>query len=163
MRPDVRELREATAGDAGAVAELWTTAYVSEGEGGRTEPYREADFFETAGRGRVLISSRGGEVVGVAALLGPGAPGKAVARDGEAELCRLVVAAGARRQGIARMLVERCEELAREAGWKTIALWSRRYQIAAHGLYESLGYRRVPERDSVDASGHRRLVFRLEL
>ena len=48
-------------------------------------------------------------------------------------------------------------------GWQAIALWSRRYQTAAHRLYESLGYRRISERDSVDASGHERLVFRLEL
>jgi ribosomal protein S18 acetylase RimI-like enzyme len=157
------ELREAQTGDATAIAELWTTAYVSEGEGGRTEPYSEADFVETAGRGRLFVISRGEGLVGVAALVAPNAPDRAVARDGEAELCRLVVAAGARRQGVGRALAERCEELAREAGWQAIALWSRRYQTAAHRLYGSLGYRRISERDSVDASGHERLVFRLEL
>lgn len=157
------ELREAGTGDAGAIVDLWTTAYVDEGEGGRTEPYAEADFFETAGRGRVLVAVSDGETVGVVALLAPGAPGRAVAEDGEAELCRLVVAAGARRHGTGRALAERCEQLAREADSEAIALWSRRYQEAAHRLYESLGYRRVPERDSVDASGHERLVFRLAL
>lgn len=39
----------------------------------------------------------------------------------------------------------------------------RRYQEAAHRLYESAGYRRLPERDTVDESGHERLVFRLAL
>jgi hypothetical protein len=43
-----------------------------------------------------------------------------------------------------------------------LALWSRPYQRQAHRLYESLGYRRVPGRDSRDAEG-RRLVFLLEL
>ncbi len=71
--------------------------------------------------------------------------------------------ARARRGGVGRTLAERCEVLAREAGWSAIALWSRRYQTAAHRVYESLGYRRVPERDSIDASGHERLVFRLGL
>lgn len=157
------ELRDAVPGDAAAIVDLWTTAYVDEGEGGRTEPYAEADFFETAGRGRVLVAERDGAVVGVVALLAPGAPGRAVAEGGEAELCRLVVAAGVRRSGIGRTLTERCEQLAREAGREAIALWSRPYQRAAHRLYESLGWRRAPERDSVDASGHERLVFRLEL
>jgi ribosomal protein S18 acetylase RimI-like enzyme len=157
------ELREAKGADAGAIAELWTVAYVSEGEGGRTEPYAKADFFETADRGRILVASRGQHVVGVVALLAPGAPGRAVARDGEAELCRLVVAAEARRRGTGRALTAWCEQLVREAGWGAIALWSRPYQVAAHRLYESLGYRRAPERDSVDASGHGLLVFRLEL
>lgn len=157
------ELREAKADDARVVAELWTSAYVSEGEGGRTEPYSEADFFETAGRGRALVAARGTEVAGVVALLAPGAPGRAVSQEGEAELCRLAVAAPERRSYIGRALAGRCEQLAREADWKAIALWSRRYQEAAHRLYESLGYSRVPERDSTDASGHERLVFRLEL
>ena len=44
-----------------------------------------------------------------------------------------------------------------------MALWSRPYQQAAHRLYESLGYRRAPERDRIDDSGHARLVFRLAL
>lgn len=43
-----------------------------------------------------------------------------------------------------------------------MALWSRPYQVEAHALYESLGYRRVPERDGSDRGG-RRWVFRLEL
>jgi len=157
------DLREATASDAGVIAELWTLAYVNEGEGGRREPYTDADFFGTARRGRILVASRGGDTVGVVALLPPDSPTRAIARDDEAELCRLVVAATARRQGIGRMLAARCEELAREAGCSAVALWSRRYQRAAHRLYESLGYRRASERDSVDASGHERLVFRLDL
>jgi GNAT superfamily N-acetyltransferase len=78
-------------------------------------------------------------------------------------LSRLVVAASARRLGIGQILVGHCHEVARAAGWHAIALWSRRYQTAAHHLYESLGYRRVPHRDETDASGHERLVFRLPL
>jgi hypothetical protein len=35
--------------------------------------------------------------------------------------------------------------------------------VEAHRLYESLGYGRVPERDSVDETGFERLVFRLAL
>lgn len=157
------KLREATPGDAAAIVDLWTTVYVDEGEGGRVEPYVEEDFFEVAGRGWVLVAERDGETVGVVALLAPGAPGRAVAEGGEAELCRLVVAAGARRHGTGRALAQSCERLAREAGADAIALWSRSYQRAAHRLYESLGYNRLPERDRVDASGHERLVFRLDL
>ena len=156
-------VREANEGDAGAIAQLWTEAYVSEGEGGRMAPYSEAEFFETADRGQVFVAEQRGTVVGVVALSAPGAPGRAVAQTGEAELSRLVVAASARRLGIGQALVAHCHELARAAGWSAIALWSRRYQRAAHRLYESLGYRRVPERDQTDESGHERLVFRLPL
>jgi GNAT superfamily N-acetyltransferase len=156
-------IREATAEDASAAAALWTQVYVTEGEGGRTKPYAEADFFDAAERGEVFVAEWDGEIAGVVALLPPGAPGRAVAVDGEAELVRLAVAPGARRAGIGGALVECCGQHAREAGWEAIALWSRRYQEAAHRLYETRGYRRVPMRDSVDRTGHERLVFRLAL
>jgi ribosomal protein S18 acetylase RimI-like enzyme len=156
-------IRRANEQDAPTVTDLWTTAYIVEGEGGRTVPYSEADFFETVRRGQVLVAERGEAVVGVVALAAPGAPEPAVARADEAELSRLVVSASARNLGIGRALVIHCEELARGGGWSAIALWSRPYQTAAHRLYESLGYRRVAERDETDGSGHERLVFRLDL
>lgn len=156
-------IREANEQDAGAVTDLWTEAYVSEGEGGRAAPYSEADFVETFRRGRVFVAERDGAVVGVVALIAPGTPGRAVAQDGEAELSRLVASASVRRLGIGEGLVNHCRDQATAAGWSAIALWSRRYQTAAHHLYESLGYERVPERDRSDESGHERLVFRLAL
>jgi ribosomal protein S18 acetylase RimI-like enzyme len=87
----------------------------------------------------------------------------AIALEDEAELARLVVSSASRRQGIGRALADRCAELARSEGWPAISLWSRPYQRAGHHLYESLGYRRQPERDSTDETGFDRLVFRLEL
>jgi ribosomal protein S18 acetylase RimI-like enzyme len=156
-------MREASERDAAAIAGLWTAAYVDEGEGGRALPYSEADYLETARRGRVFVAERDGAVVGVVALSPPGAPGQAVAQTGEAELSRLAVSTPARQLGIGRALVGHCHELARASDWSAIALWSRRYQTAAHRLYESLGYRHLPERDRVDDSGHERLVFRLML
>jgi ribosomal protein S18 acetylase RimI-like enzyme len=101
--------------------------------------------------------------VGAVVLFAPGAPGRDVAEEREAELSRLAVAATARRAGLGRALSAFCERRARASGWSAIALWSRPGQVEAHRLYESLGYRRVPERDSVDGGGHGRLVFRLAL
>lgn len=156
-------LRDASPRDAVAAAELWTRAYVDEGEGGRTAPYSEADALETFDRGQVFVAEQRGKVVGVVALFAPGSPGRAVAGADEAELSRLAVAAPARGHRIGRALVAHCSEQAAAAGWSAIALWSRPYQGAAHRLYEALGYRRVAERDSIDESGHGRLVFRLAL
>ncbi len=155
-------IREATERDAEAVVALWTEAYFTEGEGGRDTPYARSDFDATAAAAaHLLVAERDGEIVGVAALLAPGEPSRAVAREGEAELARLVVGSGARRGGVGRCLAERCTALARAEGWPAIALWSRPYQTAGHRLYESLGYERTPERDSVDETGHARFVFRL--
>jgi len=160
---DGPRIRDASQRDGPAVAGIWTEAYFTEGEGGRTAPYAEAEFAETARIGRVLVAERKGEAVGVVALIAPEMPGRAVAQAGEAELARLAVAAAARRLGIGRALARRCEEIARAAGWDAIALWSRPYQVGGHRLYESLGYERVPERDSIDETGFERIVFRLAL
>jgi ribosomal protein S18 acetylase RimI-like enzyme len=157
-------IRDATEGDAEAVVALWTEAYFAEGEGGRDRPYDRSEFEATAAAAvHLLVAEVDGEVVGVVALLAPEEPSRAVAREGEGELARLVVGSAARRGGTGRRLAERCEALARAEGWPAIALWSRAYQAAGHRLYESLGYERAPERDSVDETGHARLVFRLSL
>lgn len=157
-------IRAVTERDAEAVVALWTEAYFSEGEGGRDTPYDRSEFDATAAAAaHLLVAERNGAVVGVVALLAPDEPSRAVAGEGEAELARLAVGSGERRQGVGRALAERCAELARAEGWPAIALWSRPYQTAGHRLYESLGYERLPERDSVDETGFGRLVFRLPL
>jgi ribosomal protein S18 acetylase RimI-like enzyme len=157
-------IRAAASKDAEAIAALWTEAYFDEGEGGRDTPYARSDFEETEEiAAHLLVAERDGAVVGVVALLAPDEPSRAVALDGEAELARLVVSSTARRRGVGRALADRCAELARSEGWPAISLWSRPYQRAGHRLYESLGYKRQPERDSTDETGFSRLVFRLDL
>jgi ribosomal protein S18 acetylase RimI-like enzyme len=161
-------IREAVEADGESIADLWTEAYVTLGVGGRTEPYTTADFRDSARRGEVFVvdraaGDRGSGIAGVVVLHAPGAAGRVVADGDEAELSRLAVASSARGMGIGRALARLCEERARAAGWSAIALWSRPRQVEAHRLYESLGYRRVPGRDSVDEAGHGRLVFRLAL
>jgi ribosomal protein S18 acetylase RimI-like enzyme len=140
---------------------------VTLGVGGRTEPYAAADFHESGAHGEVFVVEATGalheEIAGAVVLLPPHSPGRAVARGEEAELARLAVAASARHQGIGRALTRFCEQRARAADWQAIALWSRPLQTEAHRLYESLGYRRAPERDTIDATGHGRLVFVLAL
>jgi ribosomal protein S18 acetylase RimI-like enzyme len=155
-------IRPATGTDAEAIVALWTEAYFSEGEGGRDAPYSRSDFDETeAAATHLLVAELDSAVVGVVALLAPGAPTRAIALEDEAELARLAVSSAARRQGIGRALTDRCTELARIEDWRAISLWSRPYQRAGHLLYESLGYQRQPDRDSVDETGFERLVFRL--
>jgi len=159
----VTEIRKATERDSRAIAALWTEAYVTLGVGGRVDPYTEDDFADSSRHGHVFVVDGEAGVLGVVVLFAPGARGRVVGGPGEAELSRLAVAASARRNGIGRALTAFCEEQARAAGWSAIVLWSRPGQEEAHRLYESLGYRRVPRRDSIDATGHGRLVFRLAL
>ena len=157
-------IRAATDADAEAIVALWTEAYFSEGEGGRDAPYARSDFDETSTvAAHLFVAEVDGAAVGVVALLAPDEPTRTVALNDEAELARLVVGSATRRQGIGRALTSRCTELAQSEGWPAISLWSRPYQRAGHRLYESLGYRRRPDRDSTDETGFDRLVFRLEL
>ena len=156
-------IRPATEADSAAVTALWTEAYSGRAEGeGRVAPYEEHEFFATAAEGELFVAELDGAAVGVVLMRVPGALGRAVARDGEAELGRLAVAAPARGQGIGRVLAQLCGEQARLAGAEAVALWSRPYQVEAHRLYESLGYERLPGRDSDGPDGPR-LVFRLLL
>jgi ribosomal protein S18 acetylase RimI-like enzyme len=154
------QIRAAEDGDAAAVAALWTDAYSGAGKGeGRVEPYAAADFREAAKGAALMVAvDARGQILGVAALKRPGSPALDVARDGEAEFSRLAVSLWARGGGVGRALTERSLALAALAGAERVALWSRPYQVEAHRLYESLGFRRVPGRDSEDADG-RRLVF----
>lgn len=156
-------IRQAIEGDATAVADLWTEAYLTLGTDGRTEPYTEADFLDSARRGQVLVAQREDAVVGVVVLFAPGTSDRAIGCPDETELSRLAVASSARGTGIGRALACFCERRAHATGWSAIALWSRPGQVEARRLYESLGYRRVPEHDLVDETGHGRLVFRLTL
>jgi ribosomal protein S18 acetylase RimI-like enzyme len=157
------QLREAGEEDAAPVAALWTEAYAKAGPEGRQEPYSLQEYFAVAAEADVTVALEdAGEVAAVAAVFPPGAPGRSVAGPGEAEFARLAVAGAARRQGIARALVEACTERARQCGAEAIVLWSRPYQTEGQALYASLGWRRVPERDDDDRDG-RRWVFRLDL
>jgi ribosomal protein S18 acetylase RimI-like enzyme len=150
-------LREARAGDGEQVAGLWTQAYCGPGPGERSAPYVLADVGQALERGRLLIAVEGEAVVGAIVFYPPGA-GRQMARAGEAELSRLAVAAPSRGRGIGRALAEACLAAARAAGADAVVLWSRPHQHLAHRLYESLGFRRAPERDSSDGGGPR-LVF----
>jgi ribosomal protein S18 acetylase RimI-like enzyme len=158
-------IRPARKTDAAAVTALWSDAYSGRHPEGRQAPYVEAEFLAAlrAGRLSVAVADGGGEeVTGVVVLFPVGTPEMAVAAAGEAELRLLAVSVASRGRGIGRALVRLCAEQARAAGSGAIALWSRPYQVEAHRLYESEGYRRVPERDLRDELGGR-WVFVLDL
>ena len=152
--------REAKESDAARAAELWTEAYSGQNpHEGRRKPYGEDELGVAAAAATVLVAEgEDGEVIGIVALVPPNRPRGVIARRGEAELSRLAIATAVRGRGVGRALAVRVLELAEEIGAEDVVLWSRPYQVEAHSLYESLGFRRVPERDGRDHDG-RRWVF----
>jgi ribosomal protein S18 acetylase RimI-like enzyme len=158
-------IREARESDAARAAQLWTEAYSAQNpHEGRRKPYDEGELGAAAAAATVLVAedeeggSEAGEVIGIVALVPPNAPRGVVSRRGEAELLRLAIASAVRRRGVGRALAVAALQLADALGAEAVVLWSRPYQVEAHSLYESLGFRRVPERDEADPDG-RRWVF----
>jgi ribosomal protein S18 acetylase RimI-like enzyme len=90
--------------------------------------------------GEIFIALDGGEVVGTCGV---------ILDDAEtAELVKLTVASGARRQGIGRRLTETALAWARAKGVRRVWLVSSSRLPAALSLYERLGFRRraLPEK-----------------
>jgi ribosomal protein S18 acetylase RimI-like enzyme len=59
----------------------------------------------------------------------------------------LAVSPDARGQGIGRLLMEECMRRAREGGGKVLGLHTTDMMAVAQGMYERMGFKRVPELD----------------
>jgi ribosomal protein S18 acetylase RimI-like enzyme len=90
--------------------------------------------------GQIFVALDDGLVVGTCAVVPHSA--------GEIELAKLTVATEFRGQGIARRLVQRCIEYARERGARRMTLLSNSQLQGALRLYESLGFRHCPVPES---------------
>jgi GNAT superfamily N-acetyltransferase len=100
-----------------------------------------------AERERCWIAERNGENIGSVFLV------RHPEREGVAKLRLLLVAPKARGLGIGRRLVRECTSFARQAGYRTITLWTNSVLLTARKIYTEEGYRRVAV-EPHDSLGH---------
>jgi ribosomal protein S18 acetylase RimI-like enzyme len=153
----------ATPADFARVAEL--TAGVYRDEGLAPEEYQRelSDVAGRAERAELLVVREGDTVVGSVALVLAGEFGEITDSDEEAAFRMLVVDPGARGRGIGELLVAECLDRARAAGKRRMVLSTDPSMVAAHRLYERLGFRRLPERDWSPLPGVDLMAYSLEL
>ena len=102
-------------------------------------------------------------VVGSVTTCPPGSPWREIAEDGEGEMRMLAVDPDAQGRGVGRVLVGHVLARWRREGLGAAVLSSLPEMHAAHRLYESLGFTRVPERDWSPVAGTRLVAYRLDL
>lgn len=108
------------------------------------------------------MAGEGREIDGAVVAYPPGIREGQFAREGELELSRLAVARHSRGRGLGKRLVGIVLQEAERKSAARVVLWSQAHQVEAHRLYESLGFRRAPERDGDNHQGQQ-LVYVTDL
>lgn len=110
----------------------------------------ERDTGGRAASGAVLVARRDGRVIGSASVLRAATPYARVAAPGEAEVRLLAVDPAAQGAGLGAALTRASLETALGWGAEALVLDTGARNVRAQGLYERLGFERVPERDHDD-------------
>jgi ribosomal protein S18 acetylase RimI-like enzyme len=160
-------IRPATEADYDDVRRVTRDAYLHGGHAAEGDAYLAMleNVEHRAAHALVWVAEVDGKVAGSAALTFPGQKYSDIALDGELEFRMLAVDPAVQRGGVGRAIVEAIVDYARALdGVDAVSLTSGADMTRAHLLYESLGFRRVPERDwFVPGTDIRLWVFRLGL
>jgi ribosomal protein S18 acetylase RimI-like enzyme len=155
----IRPAREA---DLPAVGAITVEAYRVDGYVGDHDDYART-LADSAARFRdaeiLVAADDSGAVLGSVTVVHPGTPYAEISRPGELEFRMLSVAAAARGRGVGEALVRAVVDRARAAGLDRVVLSSSEKMLAAHRLYERLGFTRLPERDWTPLPGVKLMAY----
>ncbi len=142
-------IREVRPEEYDALGDLTVAAYRSVGEldAGYHEHIHDVGSRAAVCPVLVAVDANGRVLGGVTYVPGPGTPYSEVEREGEAGFRMLAVDPTVQGRGVGRRLVVACLDRARREGRTGMVLLTRPFMTAAHRLYESVGFRRDPERD----------------
>lgn len=161
-------IRPALPADYPEIARITVDAYLAAGY------FTDPDFpylqhirkvAERAEVAEIWVAERDGSVIGSVTLAVEGDAWSDIARAGELEFRLLVVDPGVQRSGAGRAMVEAIlAEARRRPGISAVSLTTGESWESAHGLYRSMGFERVPERDWWTPDKEARLlVYRLDV
>ncbi|MFF3242712.1 GNAT family N-acetyltransferase [Streptomyces sp. NPDC002870] len=161
-------IREATPEEYERLGEITARAYLDDGllDFGEDDEYLHQ--LRAVGRraegAEVLVAVHEGELLGGVTFAAPGSAWADIAREGEAEFRMLAVAREGRGRGAGEALVRACIEQARAVdGVERLLLSTQPTMLAAHRIYERLGFVRSPDRDWEPIPGLPLLTYALEL
>lgn len=159
--------RRAVPADFAEVRRITRDAYLRAAHFAADHPYMSVleDVEHRAEHAQVWVAEVAGKVAAAVTLTFAGQPYSEVAQDGELEFRMLAVDPAHQGSGVGRAVVTRIVEHARQLpGINAISITSATFMEPAHRLYESLGFRRAPERDwYVPGEDVLLWVFRFEL
>lgn len=140
----VRSARPAEWDDVGTL-----TARVFADEGWAQGDYLAVlrDVAGRAAQAEVLVAVGGTRLVGAVAVATRGGAFAEQAAPGEAVVRMLVVDPAVRGRGVGGQLMAACLRAGRDDGCRVVRLSTQPGMVAAHRLYERLGFVRTPEHD----------------
>ncbi|MFD9703663.1 GNAT family N-acetyltransferase [Lentzea sp. NPDC059081] len=156
-------IRPATEADLSAVGAITVQAYSADGYVNAHDDYARtlADATSRFRDAEVLVAAddETGEVLGSVTVVHPGTPYAEISRPGELEFRMLSVSPEARGRGVGETLVRAVIDRARAEGADGLVLSSSEKMLAAHRLYQRLGFTRLPDRDWQPLPGLQLLAY----
>jgi GNAT superfamily N-acetyltransferase len=141
------EIRLATDAELAAVGELCVGAYAEFLAGDFHYMATLRDTRVRAEEAELLVAADGDALLGTVTFVPDGGPLGEIATPDEAEFRMLAVDPAARGRGVGLALMRWVVDEAARRGKGGIVCSSLAEMVAAHRIYERLGFRRVPERD----------------